>query len=447
MRILQVVHGYPPRYNAGSEVYTQTLCRSLAERHEVMVFSRFEDAFLPPYAELDEHDPAGPRHRRIPIRLVNLANFRDRYRHADADAAFARCLAEFRPDVVHVQHLNHLSTSVVMVAARARIPVVFTLHDFWLMCPRGQFIQFFARDPREVLPLCDGQDDHKCAVRCYARYFSGAPAEEQQDVQFYTDWVRRRMQHVREVCAAVDLFIAPSRQLRDRFVTEFGLSPGRIALLDYGLDLGRLRNRRRIREPGGEFVFGYIGTHVAAKGIHQLLEAFARMNRPARLRIWGRPNAESTPALKSLCEGFPQAIRKRISWEGEYANEQIVPRVFNHVDAIVVPSIWLENSPLVIHEAQQARVPVITAAAGGMAEFVRHEVNGLLFHHRDPAALALQMARFVEDPALAVRLGNHGYLNAPAGEVPSMAQHSLEIEELYRACLRPQNPQHQEVGV
>lgn len=113
----------------------------------------------------------------------------------------------------------------------------------------------------------------------------------------------------------------------------------------------------------------------------------------------------------------------------------------------MVPSIWLENSPLVIHEAQQARVPVITAAAGGMAEFVQHEVNGLLFHHRDPAALALQMARFVEDPALAVRLGNHGYPNAQDGEVPSMEQHSLEIEELYRACLRSRSPMCQEVGV
>ena len=55
---------------------------------------------------------------------------------------------------------------------------------------------------------------------------------------------------------------------------------------------------------------------------------------------------------------------------------------FDRVDAIVVPSVWVENSPLVIHEAQQARVPVITADAGGMAEYVRHEVNGLLFEHR-----------------------------------------------------------------
>ena len=70
---------------------------------------------------------------------------------------------------------------------------------------------------------------------------------------------------------------------------------------------------------------------------------------------------------------------------GEYRNPEIVPEVFNRCDAIVVPSIWAENSPLVIHEALQARMPVITADYGGMAEYVHHERNGLLFRHRDPA--------------------------------------------------------------
>jgi len=447
MRILQVIHGYPPRYNAGSEVYTQTLCRSLALHHDVMVFSRFEDAFLPAYTALTEHDVSRDGKKQIPVRLINLANFRDRYRHTAVDAAFAQCLDEFKPDVVHVQHLNHLSTSVVTVAARSGIPVVFTLHDFWLMCPRGQFIQFFAPDERDVLPLCDGQVDSKCAERCFARYYSGAPGEEADDKRFYTDWVRRRMQHVRDLCAAVDLFISPSRQLKRRFVDEFGLDERRIALLNYGFDLTRLEHRNRLRKPGEEFVFGYIGTHVAAKGIHQLLEAFMRMNRKARLRIWGRPNAESTPALKSLCDGYPAAIRERISWEGEYVNEQITPQVFNHVDAIVVPSIWLENSPLVIHEAQQARIPVITADAGGMAEFVQHEVNGLLFRHRDPAALAVQMARLVEDPALATRLGDRGYLHAEDGNIPSVEMHVAEFEGLYERCLARRSPKGEEAGV
>lgn len=436
MRILQVVHGYPPRYNAGSEVYTQTLCRSLAARHELMVFSRFEDAFLPAYAEVKEHDIVGIGGMPIPLRLINLANFRDRYRHPAVDAAFVRCLEGFVPDIVHVQHLNHLSTSVVLEAARAGIPVVFTLHDFWPMCPRGQFIQFFPPDAQTVLPLCDGQEDHKCAVRCYARYFSGAPEEEAADIRFHADWVRRRMNHLRQVCNAVDQFIAPSRQLRQRFVEEFHLPAERVALLDYGFDLKRLSGRKRDRQRDEEFVFGYIGTHVAAKGIHQVLEAFVRMGRPARLRIWGRPNAESTPSLRTLCDGFPATVRRRISWEGEYRNEQIVPEVFNHVDAIVVPSIWLENSPLVIHEAQQARVPVVTADAGGMAEFVRHEENGLLFRHRDPASLAVQMARCVENPEWIARLGLRGYLHNEYGDVPSIEDHCEEIERLYRECLR-----------
>lgn len=57
--------------------------------------------------------------------------------------------------------------------------------------------------------------------------------------------------------------------------------------------------------------------------------------------------------------------------------EKILPEVFNKVDAIVVPSIWLENSPLVIHEALQAGVLVITANVGGMAEYIHHEAPQL----------------------------------------------------------------------
>ena len=60
MKILQVIHGYPMRYNAGSEVYTQGLCQALAERNEVHVFTRQENAFLPEYAMQRETDPRRP---------------------------------------------------------------------------------------------------------------------------------------------------------------------------------------------------------------------------------------------------------------------------------------------------------------------------------------------------------------------------------------------------
>jgi len=430
MKILQVVHGYPPRYNAGSEVYTQTLAHALARQHEVMVFSRLEDQYLPPYTEIDEMDAD------IPVRLINMPHFRDRYRHERVDAAFDRCLDEFAPDVVHIQHLNHLSTSLVEKAAARTMPVIFTLHDFWLMCPRGQFIQFFSENESETFALCGGQDNSKCASCCYApRYFSGNPEEHEEDLGYYTKWVDRRMKHVHHISGLVDLFIAPSKQLERRFVNEFGVPQGRIVHLDYGFDSQRLRGRQRQPESDGAFVFGYIGTHLPTKGISQLLDTFAQLPGNARLRIWGRSRAEFTPPLKALHRKLPSGVRERVTWEGEYLNQEIMARVFNQVDAIIVPSIWLENSPLVIHEAQQARVPVITADAGGMAEFVEHEVNGLLYQHRNSSALTAQMTRFVANPSWAAALGQRGYLHTADGNVISTEKHTAAIMNLYEKAL------------
>ena len=100
-----------------------------------------------------------------------------------------------------------------------------------------------------------------------------------------------------------------------------------------------------------------------------------------------------------MAEALGDGAGDRVEWMSEYRNQDIVPDVFDRCDAIVVPSIWAENSPLVIHEALQAGVPVITADYGGMAEYVGHEQNGLLFYHRDPKSLAAQMQRLVDAPS------------------------------------------------
>ncbi|MFW5784526.1 MAG: glycosyltransferase, partial [Spirochaetota bacterium] len=256
MRIVQVIHGYPMRYNAGSEVYTQTLSHALAARHDVFVFTREEDSFAPDYAIRDEADPDN---ERIRLRLVNMARVRDGYRHIEVDTRFAEMLDEIHPDVVHIGHLNHLSTSFVEVAAHREIPVVFTLHDYWLMCPRGQFMQTHPANTSDIWAACDGQEDTKCAERCYARYYSGAPEERAIDVRYWTDWVARRMRHMRAMSELVDLFVAPSQYLLRRYRDAFAIPEAKLTFLDYGFDLKRLEGRSR--SDGEPFTFGYIGTH------------------------------------------------------------------------------------------------------------------------------------------------------------------------------------------
>ena len=430
MKVLQVIHGYPMRYNAGSEVYTQGLAQALAERNEVHVFTRQENAFLPEYSVQHETDPADTR---VTLHVVNMARARDGFRHLAVDGAFAAVLDQVQPDIVHVGHLNHLSTSLVFAARDRRIPVVFTLHDYWLMCPRGQFIQMYPKDPSDTWAVCDGQDDRKCSVRCYSRYFSGNADEYELDAAHWTGWVGRRMAHVRDVCDAVDVFIAPAMYLLRRFRDDFGIPREKLVYLDYGFHLDRLGGRNRL---GGEpFTFGYIGTHIPAKGVDLLIKAFGSMSGESRLRIWGRNRGVETNGLMALARDLPGTADSRIEWMSEYRNTEIVPDVFDRCDAIVVPSIWAENSPLVIHEALQARVPVITANYGGMAEYVHHEENGLLFNHRDIESLAQQMQRLCEDPQLAGRLGGKGYLQSADGNVPDMAEHSRAVEGIYTSLV------------
>jgi glycosyltransferase involved in cell wall biosynthesis len=430
MKILKVIHGYPYRYNAGSEVYSQMLCHELSRQgHEVVVFTRQEDAYKQEYSIDWESDPLCPD---IRICLVNMAHGKDGYRHEKVDEAFRNLIEQYKPDMIHIGHLNHLSTSLITQAQKEEIPVIFTLHDFWLMCPRGQFLQAINSKTENLYPSCDSQDNEKCARQCYWRYFS--KPDDQEDIQFWTTWVEKRMNHIREMSSLVDLYIAPSRYLMDRFINDFSIDPSKMVYLDYGFHRERLQGRNRKKE--ADFVFGYIGTHKQAKGIFHLIQAFSQSPENTQLKIWGSPLQPFTQSLKSYAASLGPEIEKRIHWMGGYRNDDLVSDVFNHIDAIVVPSIWGENSPLVIHEALEAGVPVITADYGGMREYIHHEVNGLLFKFRDPLDLAIQMKRLALDPHLAAKIAAGGYLQSEDRRIPCIKAHTSEMISLYQKIIQ-----------
>ncbi|MFW0094786.1 MAG: glycosyltransferase family 4 protein [Coxiella endosymbiont of Haemaphysalis qinghaiensis] len=297
------------------------------------------------------------------------------------------------------------------------------------MCPRGQFIQRNPPKTSELWAACDGQVDTKCARYCYSGYFSGNENESLVDISYWTDWVNRRMTHIRRVARKIQCFIAPSYYLYNRYLQNFSLSANKLIYLDYGFDLQQLTNRQRI--PNEPFTFGYIGTHIPAKGIQHLIQAFAQVKENCQLRIWGRFRLQNTDGLKAIVTKLPLETQSRIIWLPEYNNKKLVETVCNHVDCIVVPSIWVENSPLVIHEALQVRIPVVTADVGGMAEYVHHKVNGLLFQHRNVHALSKQMQRLVDNPAWAKKLGSRGYLQSEDGNIPNLASHIAAIEKIY----------------
>lgn len=424
MNILKIIHGYPPLYNAGSEVYSQSVCEEFSKEHKVSVFTREENLYAPDFSIRHES-----RHRNLDLYIVNNPQGKDGYRHPQMDAAFEKLLSEIKPDIAYIGHLNHLSTGLVDVLVAHKIPIVFMLHDYWLMCPRGQFLTR-SIGLENNFQLCDKQENGKCARDCYRVYFSGTD-QEFRDESAWTDWIFRRMEVTRSVVDKVDLFIAPARYLRDRFVRDFGIPENKIIYLDYGFPIQYLTPPRAAAQPRN-FTFGYIGTHIPAKGVNMLIKAFKQIEQPVSLKIFGRDNGQSTNALKKMAAD----AKNPIEFCGEYRNQDLVRKVFEAVDSIVVPSIWAENSPLVIHEAQQCRIPVITADFGGMAEYVEHHANGLLFRHRDTDSLYEQMMWAANHPEEMKTFGQRGYLYSADGQVVSIEEHCNQLIKLFENELR-----------
>ncbi len=243
----------------------------------------------------------------------------------------------------------------------------------------------------------------------------------------YTFWgkrygiqARRRRQATLDLTRFVDRFLCPSPFLRNSFL-EHGFPEEKLIFSDYGIrPIGETVPREAVRYP---FRFTYIGSLVRHKGVHVLIRAFNDLD-PERacLRIYGLTDefVDYVGLLRSLVRS------PSVEFCGRFENREIA-RILSETDVLVVPSIWYENSPITIHEAFLAQVPVITSRFGGMADLVEDGVNGLLFEVGNAEDLRRCLQAFLDDPDLAIRL------SPDPSCVKSMEQDGVEMDRLYRS--------------
>ncbi len=446
VRILHAIHDFLPRHRAGSELYAFHLCRELAGRHHVGVLC----------AEYDPSRPQGSIVRReyegLPVfELVNnwaFECFEDTYRSPQLTERVERVLDEFRPDVLHVHNLLNLSLDVPALARRRGIPVVATLHDYTFVCPSGGQRVHVAEQH-----FCEQIDPERCS-RCFAQSpFAGAIALGQiasgaslprpalhfaralgrrfpRAVAAFAsrgskaaaptpEEIRVRLEHALRATEEVDLFVAPSRSLADEYC-RLGIPAAKLRVSDYGFPL-LARATTRSPDPRAPLRIGFVGTLVWHKGVHVLLEAVAQLPRERfELLVFG--SVETFPdyvaSLRRRAEGLP------VHFLGGF-DANATAGVYARIDVLVVPSLWPENSPLVIHEAFQAGVPVVGARVGGIPELLRDGESGLLYDAHSAAELADCLATLIASPErLAV-------LAAAPPPVKPIAQDAAEWEALY----------------
>jgi glycosyltransferase involved in cell wall biosynthesis len=199
-----------------------------------------------------------------------------------------------------------------------------------------------------------------------------------------------RLAAARQVFQHVNLFVAPSLSIA-RSYGNLGLDETKVCVSDYGFAPIAPIGRRPATHP---LRIGYVGTLVWHKGVHVLLEAIRQL-----------PESGWTLSLHGDVDVFPDyagelrraGVGRPVHFCGRFDRTDVAA-IYSKFDVLVVPSLWLENSPLVIHEAFMAGVPVVGARIGGIADLVTHERTGWLYEPSSAAALAAVLARLIEQP-------------------------------------------------
>ena len=213
-----------------------------------------------------------------------------------------------------------------------------------------------------------------------------------------------RKQQLQEMVAEADRIVAVCAWLYDALLAN-DVPPGKLVLNRQGVGNGtKFKPLSRMNEAPNVFRFGFLGRWDPVKGVHILVEAFKRV--PADLRVELHICATGTGTASEKYRRDVQraaACDPRIRFFPATAHEK-VGAFLAGVEALAVPSQWLETGPLVVLEAFAAGTPVIGSDLGGIKELVRHGHDGLLVPHDDVSAWTAAMVHLATDRALLHRL-------------------------------------------
>ena len=277
---------------------------------------------------------------------------------------FADLVRALKPTVVHTHHYAHLGLEYLRVIKQVdpSIRIVMTLHEYMAICSNnGQMIKI-----GPSFKLCSRESYDECR-QCF-------PQKTAEDF-----WMRKHyfMKHFE----LVDQFVSPSEFLRQRYI-DWGLPADKIVVIENGQSDEPPLPPRPLAEGETRNRFGFFGQINPYKGLHVVLEALHQMPKEQRkkivLEVHGANLEHQSPDFQEKIEALRKPLIKQgvVQWVGPYQPHELRSRMAG-VDWVVVPSIWWENSPMVIQEAFTCGRPLLVSDIGGMAEKVKNNADGI----------------------------------------------------------------------
>ena len=310
-----------------------------------------------------------PWKKYFPQNMSRLMAFTRPFGSQEVKRKFVRLLDDFRPDVVHLNNIHtQLSPVIAELAHRRGIRVVWTLHDYKLLCPRYDCL----RDGEEVCEKCFGGDKAPCkAYKC----MKGSSLASLIGYEEAVKWNRERLE------SYTDVFICPSSFMSHK-MAQGGFDTSKLRVLCNFMDVDKCRRADYRKED----YYCFVGRLSHEKGARTLVEAASRLPFPLKI-IGGGPLMEE---LKAVAHdnveffGFKQ-------WDE-------IKELVGRARFTVVPSEWYENNPMSVIEAECLGTPVLGARIGGIPELIDEGVTGMTFESRNVADLREKISRMYDAP-------------------------------------------------
>ena len=272
----------------------------------------------------------------------------------EAKRKFKKLIIDFKPEIIHIHNIYHqISPSILIVAKKFNIPVVMHVHDYNLVCPNHSL---FTKG--KVCTRCLKGNYFNCIQKkCIKDSFWSSLLGV---IEFY---IHNNILKIYK--NNIDLLITPSKFMEEILI-QAKWSSKKIITINNPFKITRVKKIFIKKD-----YFIYCGRLSKEKGIDTLIRLTSK-DKNINLKIIGSGPEEGN--LKVLVQRLD--ISKQVSFLGWKKGEEL-ENFIGEAKALLIPSRWLENFPLIALESLALGTPIIASRIGGLPEIVTTE-NGVL---------------------------------------------------------------------
>ena len=401
MKILYVLTAL----TGGTNSVNEDLIKFFKKNHSVFVLIGYEDYFKKKLL-VSSFEAEGVCKTFLNLRGQFNVNVEVNYWNREIDPIINAYLEKVKPDIIHLHSINAIGVSIINIAKERHIPIVFTMHDFWITCPLYYF------DERKKT-VCDKYRNDS-QIHCCLPY----------------DFMKKRTAVLKLALNNIDIITVPSKHVGDVVNLNFQKKYP-IVIVEHNLSSNLPDTEDNRKSSSSMIRFGFLGGINQFKGLPLILNAAWHIREPFTLKIAGITYVEnpftkkynmirkaqylflrflnnksfvvklglilSVHFLKFFKKNIKMEILKRLEGKG-------MENFYKNIDVLLLPSIMPETYSILVREALVHKTPVIVSKCGGPEDAVEDSINGFLININDVGSLLNKMSYIIKNPSVIDKL-------------------------------------------